>query len=674
MRPGAARSAALHLALILACAGAAGARTISHGLVFEDHMLLGGNAPLIRGEAPLGSAFTDRYWGAGDDASPNELYRPVTVISLALDARLLGGRPAVMHAMNVGLHALNACLLYVLLRALFSHPVVALTASLLFALHPIATEVVAAVSGRADLLATGFILAACLLGLAASRRRGVWILIGGLGVAGATFLGVLSKETVYVAPLLMVAVLGADARRHDGPRRSYRDYLMTAGTLAGIQAFVLLMAVLLRVRLLGYLFRFAPPDSPSSAYLAFVNNPLTTAEPLARIFTALRVAVRGAWLLIWPARLSADYSFDQIPVSASTPGAAELAALGFAAAYLALVIWSARRFPMAMFALSWSALSYLMVSNLIFPIGTIFSERLLYLPAIGFCLLLAAGLAQLARRSEAARRAATALALVILALYSARFVARCGDWESDATLFAATVRDSPRSAKAHSNRGFTLQVAGSTAEAIESYHRALSIAPGMTGTRMSLANLLLQTGVPQESVEQFRQVVTQDPAISVAWSGLGSAQEALDQVEEAGASYRKALDLSLGRNREALAGAARIRARTGQEEEAVALLESMLRSDPSNAALKSDLAHAHYLLGVRRLQEDRHEDFLKSMRRAVELDPSEGPAHYNLALDALESGDVAAARAHALLGLKAGYEYPAGFLAACGLPEPRQQP
>ena len=53
----------------------------------------------------------------------------------------------------------------------------------------------------------------------------------------------------------------------------------------------------------GDLFRLAPPDSASSAYLAFVNNPLTTAEPLARIFTALRVAVRGAWLLIWPARL-----------------------------------------------------------------------------------------------------------------------------------------------------------------------------------------------------------------------------------------------------------------------------------------------------------------------------------------------------------------------------------
>jgi tetratricopeptide (TPR) repeat protein len=671
---GAAQSATLHVVLILACALGAGARTIGHDFVFDDHMLLGGNAPLIRGEAPLGSAFTERYWGAGDEASPNELYRPVTVISLGLNARLLGGRPADMHAVNVALHALNACLLCLLLGALFSRPVVALAASLLFALHPIATEAVAAVSGRADLLATGFILVACLLGLAASRRRGVWILIGGLGVAGATFLGALSKETAFVAPLLMVAVLGADARRHDGPRRSYRDYLMTAGTLAGIQAFVLLMALLLRVRLLGYLFRLAPPDSASSAYLAFVNNPLTTAEPLARIFTALRVAVRGAWLLIWPARLSADYSFDQIPVSASTPGAADLAALGFAAAYLGLVIWSARRFPMAMFALSWSAVSYLMVSNLIFPIGTIFGERLLYLPAIGFCLLLAAGLAQMARRSQTARRAATGLALAILALYGARFVARCGDWASDTTLFAATVRDSPRSAKAHSNRGFTLQMAGNAAGAIESYHRALSIAPGMTGTRMSLASLLLHTGAPGESVDQFRLVVTQDPAISVAWSGLGTAQEALDQIEEAGASYRKALDLSLGRNREALAGTARIRARTGQEEEAVSLLESMLRSEPSNAALKSDLAHAHYLLGVRRLREERREEFRAAMRRAVELDPSEGSAHYNLALDALESGDVAAARAHALDGLKSGYEFPAGFLAACGLPEPRQLP
>ncbi len=672
MRREAARSAALHCILILVCGLSIGARTIGHPFVFDDHMLLGGNAPLLRGEAPLASALTDRYRGAGDEVSPNELYRPVTVISLALNARLLGGGPASMHAVNVALHALNACLVYLLISALFAQPVVALLTGLLFALHPIATEAVAAVSGRADLLATTFLLAACLLGLAAARRRGGWILVGGLGVACVTFLGALSKEAVFVAPLLMVAVLGADSRRHQGPPRSYREYLATAGTLAGIQCFVLLMALMLRVRLLGYLFQTAPPDNPAAAYLAFVNNPLATAEPLARIFTALRVAVRGVWLLLWPARLSADYSFDQIQVSGSVPGVPEIAALGFAAAYLGLVIWSAKRFPVAMLALSWSALCYLIVSNLIFPIGTIFGERLLYLPAIGFCLLLASGLAQWAARSQAARRAAMALALVTLGLYAVRFVTRCGDWASDDALFAATVRDSPRSAKAHSNRGFTHQIAGRHVEAIESYRTALQIAPGMTGTRMSLGSLYLQTGDARQSVEQFEQVVSLDPTISVAWSGLGNAQEALEQISEAGASYRRALDLSLGRNRSALAGAARIRALTGQEAEAVALLESMLRSSPSDTDLKADLARAHYLLGIRHLHEGRRDEFRAAMRLAVELDPAEGAAHYNLALDALESGDTAAARDHARAGLQAGYQFPPGFLAACGLPEPRQ--
>ena len=126
------------------------------------------------------------------------------------------------------------------------------------------------------------------------------------------------------------------------------------------------------------------------------------------MLTALRVAVMGAGRLILPLQLSADYSYDMIPVTAMPPGAADVGAVAFALIYLGLVVWTARRYPVVMFALSWSALTYLL-ANLLFPIGTIFGERLLYLPSIGFALLLAAAFERLADSGGGRRRAASAL-------------------------------------------------------------------------------------------------------------------------------------------------------------------------------------------------------------------------------------------------------------------------
>ena len=71
------------------------------------------------------------------------------------------------------------------------------------------------------------------------------------------------------------------------------------------------------------------------------------------MLTALRVAVMAAGRLAFPVTLSADYSFDQIPVSGAVPGAADLGAVLFAVLYLSLVVWSARRYPVAMMALCW---------------------------------------------------------------------------------------------------------------------------------------------------------------------------------------------------------------------------------------------------------------------------------------------------------------------------------
>ena len=666
MRSGA-TSTALHALLIVAVVVAVCYGTLGHGFVFDDHMLIGGNSPVIRGEAPLSSAFTYRYWGVADEASPNELYRPITIASIAMNARLLGQDAWGMHACNILLHALNALLVYCLVRSLFGRPILALLTALIFAVHPIATEAVAPIAGRADLLATFFLLVSSLCALAACRRRGRVILVCGLLIAAATFMGALSKESFFAAPLITAAVLGSDARRRQGDARHYRHYLATAVTFAGIQVFVLLMVFVLRAGILGYVYHSDPPSNPSTAYLAFVNNPIQFAEPLGRILTALRVAVSGAGLLLLPFDLAADYSYNAIPVSTGMPGLVEIGALCFLLIYLGLTLYAARRSPVVLLALSWSAMSYLIVSNLLFPIGTIFGERLLYTPSIGFALLVAAGLTRLGDATPRRRGIAGALAVLLLGLYGARFVVRCADWADDEHLFKAAVASYPESAKAHANYAFTLLRAGRPDEALTHYTRALAIAPGLTGSGISMARILTQKGRNEEAIQVLRNVIERDDGISVAHSALGLAQEAAGNDAEAERAFRKALELSFGQNREAIFGMARVMSRTGREPQAVELLERMAKNAPEAADVREELAQARYLLGVRRLKEGDLAGFTAAMKGTIELDPEHGPAHYNLAVAALDGGDKALAREHAVAALKSGYDLPPGFLEACGV-------
>lgn len=659
---------ALHALLILAVVFVSSFVTLGHGFVFDDHMLIGGNSPVITGEAPLSSAFTYRYWGVADEASPNELYRPITIASIGINARILGQEPWGMHAVNILLHAINALLVYCLVQALFSRPVLSLLTALVFALHPIATEAVAPIAGRADLLATCFLLISSLCALVACRQRGRWILGCGLLLAAVTFMGALSKESFFAAPLVIAAVLGSDVRRRrKGDPTHYRHYLATAATFAGIQVFVLLMVFLLRYQILGYVYHSDPPTNPSTAYLAFVNNPIQFAAPLGRIFTALRVAVSGAGLLLLPFDLAADYSYNAIPVSTGMPGLVELGALCFLLIYMGLTLYSARRSPVVMLALAWSAMSYLIVSNLLFPIGTIFGERLLYTPSIGFALLVAAALTRLGGVTPRRRLIACTLAVLLLGLYATRFVTRCRDWVDDEHLFKAAVASHPASAKAHANYAFTLLRAGRTDEALTHYSVALEIAPGLTGSGISLARILTQKGRNEEAVKVLNGVIQKDDGISVAYSALGLAQEGAGNDTEAEKGFRKALELSFGQNREAIFGLARVMTRTGREAQGVDLLERMAKNAPDAADVRGELAQARYLLGVRRFKEGDLAGFTAAMMGTIELDPDHGPAHYNLAVAALEAGDKQMAREHAVAALKSGYELPPGFLEACGI-------
>jgi tetratricopeptide (TPR) repeat protein len=387
-------------------------------LVLEDprvHAATLENLRLILGQ--------DAWW----PRAVSGLYRPVATLSYLVDYAILGNadRPLGYHVVNLALHWGNAALVWLLARRVTGRAAPAFVAAAVFALHPIATEAVTNIIGRADLLAASAVLAGVLLhaaaGAAAGARRAA--LLATLG--GVAALGVLSKESALILPGVLVLY---DVAWPAGVRRRLPGYAAVIVALGGVWAW--------RAALFAGL---SAPEQP------FVDNPLVAAGPVEGRVTALAVLGRYLRKLAWPATLSPDYSYAEIPVVADWKTVA--VALGIVALALATVAVRRRR-PALFFFGGFFFVAMLPVSNLVRTIGTIMAERLAYLPSVGFagCVALAAeALATSPRRRTIAIGAVAAL----LAAYGLRTAVRNRDWHDDVHLWEAAVRTSPGSFRTH---------------------------------------------------------------------------------------------------------------------------------------------------------------------------------------------------------------------------------
>lgn len=381
--------------------------------------------------------------------APNKdsnVFRPLTFATFAVNWRLGGASPLGFHLFNLILHAGATLLLYLLLEALLgsSPPVkdVAFAAALVFAVHPLHTEAVSSVVGRAELLAAGFLFAAWFLHL---RDQKVPALI-------CFVMALLSKESAVVfLPLLLV---GDYARGKWKPRSRYA--LIAAATF-------LYLGVLWKLQ--GG--RFGQPTIPQ------LDNPLAVIPAPWRILNAFRVAWKYAALHFYPAKLSCDYSFNAIPVYRDLHHT--LPAL---LAMLALVggwIWAARKRRNGLILAGGIYLgAFAVTANILMPTGTIMGERLAYLPSSGFCLLVALGWNWLRGRQPVVALAALT---AIVAVFAMRTMVRNRDWQDNLNLYSAGVRVSPGSAKMHGNLGGEYMASAQWDLAAAEYDTALRINP-----------------------------------------------------------------------------------------------------------------------------------------------------------------------------------------------------
>ena len=403
--------------------------SFSGGFVFDNRVLIQQNPALRQATGEnLQLILHHDYWWPTNHSG---LYRPLTTLSYLFNYAVLGNgdQPEGYHWVNFLLHFLNIFLVYVLCLRLIKQfwPAVFIAAA--WGVHPVLTESVTNVVGRADLLSTLAILSGFLLYLKSTEvtgwRRAPWL----SGLAAVVAIGVYSKESAVA--ILGVIVLYEFAFWSE--RKQFRGLLF--GCFAAVvPIFVMLVQ---RAKVLG---------GSKLAAVSFTDNPLFGASLFARCMTATSVLGRYLWLLVWPSNLSADYSYAQIPLATGTARDWLLCISVVAAIIVGIGLFKWNRAGFFFAALAFVA--FIPVSNFLFLIGTIMAERFLYLPAVGFVACVVLAFFFVGARVKVRAFAPIALCLIIV-FAGLRGRQRNFDWHDDMSLWTAGVQSAPNSYKSH---------------------------------------------------------------------------------------------------------------------------------------------------------------------------------------------------------------------------------
>jgi tetratricopeptide (TPR) repeat protein len=472
------------LLAVAAIAVIAYVNTLGAGLVYDDTVIVK-NAHM-HDPWRLAAIFGSDFYG-GTHAHV-DLYRPLTVWTFAINwwANELfgaaGASPFVFHATNVALHAVVSALVLLCAGAFGMSRSASLAAAVLFAVHPLHTEAVANVYARSELLAALFGLAYLIF-----HRKGRDVL-----AALALFGAVCSKESALAFWPLALAL---DAWMPVGGKRVRFAFF----TLAALGVW--------------YSLRMAALAGGSHhADEAFVENPLVALDASERAFAALGVQLLALRLFLFPVGLSSDYSYDQIPLATSLGDPAALGATVLLVAALATAWLLRRARPWIGVGVIGYVLLWIPASNLLFPIGTIFGERLAYAPTIFGCVLVAVVLefatVRFGKKLFLGATGAIALMAAVLTL------SRNTVWNDERTLFFDQTQTAPRSAKAHFNLGTALARVGNRRGAADSFERAIAIHEPYAPAQFALANELFLIGDDLPRAERaYRAAIRADPEL-----------------------------------------------------------------------------------------------------------------------------------------------------------------
>ena len=553
------------------------------GFVWDDDVYVTNN-PLLT--APDGLR---RIWFSMD--SPSQ-YFPLTYTVFRIEHLLWGLNPTGYHSVNILLHAINALLVWLLLKRL-SVPGAWLAAAL-FGLHPVQVESVAWITELKSVLSLFFILLTlgCWIEFVGDRSRRFWHWLALMFYALALF----SKTTACTLPAALLLILWLKGRPIDWRRLAQVVPFLAMGLGMGL--------------LTTWWERFRHGT----------QGKLFSMGLLERILVASHALWFYAGKLLWPVNLT--FSYPRWAIEPAHPSAYGWLLMGIGSG---AAIYFTRRFvgrSVEVAALFYVAtLSPLLGFVMLYTFRyTFVADHYQYVASLGLIALAAAGITLAFKTKPFLKLACCGALLLTLGTLTWR---QCGMYTNLETLWRKTLAKNPDCWMAHNNLGLLLSNQGRNEEAMEHYRKAVQIDPNDFEALYNLGIALAAQGQFNEAIENFRKAIQIKPNDCDALNNLGIALAAQGRFDEAFENFRKAIQIDPN-DCDALDNLGTALAERGQFDEAIENYHKAIQ-------INSNRPETFYHLGMALGQLGRTREAVAQYREALRLNPNLAGALNNLA-------------------------------------------
>jgi Flp pilus assembly protein TadD len=581
------------------------------------------DGPFIFDDTPNIELNTAIRWGEQATGKAEELSfdnpnyrRPVAYATLGMNYYFHGYDVWGYRVVNVVIHLLNGFVLYLLIWTTLQTPAlagryknsreIALLASLLFLVHPVAVQSVAYVIQRmASLSALFFLLSLFCYARARISCRYKALLYGGCATAAALALG--SKENAAVLPIVILL---------------YELYFFRNLKWENIKGLV--GTIMAGLFVFGLIALFFLGENPVERVIGGYGGRDFSLDE--RLLTELRVVVYYLTLFVFPhpGRLNLDYNFG-LSTSLIDP-VSTLLSLLVLVGLVGLAIYSARRYRILSFAIWWYLINLVIESSVI-PLEIIFEHR----TYLSFMMMFAAFSVFLVQyvQDRSKRLVIVGILIGVMSFWTHE---RAGVWGDKVALWQDVVEKAPGKARSNQNLGVALRDRSDYEEAIPYFREATRLDPSHVNAQQNLGDALLKTGQFELALSQFNRVLEISPSFAKAHLGRGHASYELGRTQEAIEAYNEYLHFNPD-DTSAHFKLGVAYAEVGQESSALSHFHRVAELDRNHVEARINLAVLVFN------ERGDAEEAVKFLREAVSLEPDNADIWADLGFVLVESGE-----------------------------------
>ncbi|KAJ8032280.1 Transmembrane and TPR repeat-containing protein 3 [Holothuria leucospilota] len=615
--------------------------SLEDGFCFDDAKAIVSNHDL-RPITPVYELFLNDFWGTPmHKETSHKSYRPLCVLTFRWNYAIHELDPAGYHFLNMMFH-LVLCILIMYVFQMFMSEWLSFLMAVLYMVHPVHTEAVTGVVGRAEILSAIFILVALKCYALGSGYRAetkwyyIYLTVVMVVIAtlckeqGITAIAICcSYEVLWLQKVTLWEGLELAKLMVTAPRKLPKWFVTCLGRMIFLLGTTIGLMIL-RIFVMG-------AELP---HFTVFDNPPASAPTPARQLTQWYLLPINMWLLIYPFPLLCDYSMGTIPLLESFADPRNLATMNFVTT-MGVLTWfaltantkTARQVSMA---LAFLVFPFLPATNLFFPVGFVVAERILYTPSIGFSMIVVIGLKNLLAYKRF-RKVVYTLFIITVVLHGAKTARRNIDWKSERALFMAGLHMTSQNAKIWNNVGHSFERELKPEMARPFFERASIVQPDDGGAFINLGRAYAAMNMDALAMDTFRKAELLMPPkipgksrridpkfLSIYLSMAAILRKNATRYPEALELYKKAIKM-WNEYEDAYVNLGDLLVQMGMLEKAEQIFAKLLEFSPRSE-------NGLYNMGVIAVKRNDSEEALQWFEKCLAHHPKSKLALYNIAI------------------------------------------